>query len=107
MAIGFTAFSGMMAGMSSVLAGFGAIGGIVFLGFGAVIALIGYSLYQLQEWARVATIVLVALSFAGAIFGVIHPIGIGRISSLVRMGIDAYIIWYLVQPQIVACFRRA
>jgi hypothetical protein len=107
MAIGFTAFSGMMAGMSSLLAGFGAIGGIFLLGFGAVIAFIGYSLFQLQEWARITTIVLVAISFAGAIFGILHPIGIGRISSIVRMAIDAYIIWYLVQPQIVGCFRRA
>jgi hypothetical protein len=107
MAIGFTAFGGMMSGMSSLLAGFGVIGGIVLLGFGAVMAVIGYSLFQLQEWARVTTIVLVALGFLMGVLGLLHPIGVGRFSSLVRMGIDAFIIWYLVQPQVSGAFRRA
>lgn len=107
MAIGFTAFSGMMAGMSSLLAGFGVIGGIVLLGLGLACAFIGYSLFQLQEWARVTTIILVAVSFAGAIFGILHPIGIGRVSSVFRMAFDVVIIWYLVQPQVVGSFRRA
>ena len=107
MAIGFTAFSAMMAGLPSFLGGLGVIGGIFLLGFGAAMALIGYCLFQLQEWARVTTIVLVALSFAGAIFGIVHPIGIGRISSVIRMAIDGFIIWYLVQPQVALAFRRA
>jgi hypothetical protein len=107
MAIGFTAFGGMATGMVSMFAGFGVIGGILLLGFGTVMALIGYSLFQLQEWARITTIVLVALSFAGAVFGLLHPIGVGVLASLVRMAIDAVIIWYLVQPQVSAAFRRA
>jgi hypothetical protein len=107
MAIGFGVFAEMMARMQPWMAGLGTIAGIVMLGLGAALALIGYNLFQLQEWARVTTIVLVALSFAGAIFGLLHPIGIGRISSVIRMAIDGFIIWYLVQPQVVGCFRRA
>jgi uncharacterized membrane protein (DUF2068 family) len=107
MAIGFTAFSARMAGMSSLLAGFGVIGGIVLLGLGLACAVIGYCLFQLQEWARVTTIIFVAISFAGAIYGIMHPIGIGRVSSVFRMAFDVVIIWYLVQPQVIGSFRRA
>jgi hypothetical protein len=107
MVIGFGVFAEMMARMQPWMAGLGAIAGIVMLGFGAAMCAIGYGLFQLQEWARVTTIVLVAISFAGAIFGILHPIGMGRISSVIRMAIDGFIIWYLVQPQVVGCFRRA
>jgi hypothetical protein len=107
LAIGLAAFSHLAAGVPGVFAGVGMIGGIVLIGGGAMSGFLGYSLYQLQEWARVTTIVLVAIGFAGALFGFFHPIGIGRISSLVRMAIDAFIIWYLVQPTIVGIFRRA
>lgn len=107
MAIGFTAFSALRNGVPPFLAGLGVIGGIIFLGLGAAMALIGYSLFQLQEWARVTTIVLVAIGFAAAIFGFMHPFGFGRVSAILRMAIDGFIIWYLVQPQVVGAFRRA
>ena len=61
MAVGFTAFGSVATGMMSMFAGFGVIGGIILIGFGAVLAFLGYSLFQLNEWARVTTIVLVAL----------------------------------------------
>ena len=107
MAVGFTAFGGMMSGMNSLLAGFGVIGGIVLLGIGAALAFIGYSLFQLQEWSRIVTIVLVGLGFMMGVFGIMHPIGVGRVSSIIRMAIDGFIIWYLVQPQVSVAFRRA
>jgi hypothetical protein len=107
LAIGLSIFGGMMSGMPTVLAGVGVIGGIVLLGLGGASAAVGYGLFQMQEWARITTIVITAIGFAGALFGFVHPIGIGRISSLVRMGIDAFIIWYLVQPQTAMVFRRA
>jgi hypothetical protein len=107
MAVGFTAFSGMAAGMASLFVGFGVIGGIVLLGLGAAMALVGYGLFQLQEWARITTIVLFAIGFAGGLFGLIHPIGFGRISASIRMALDGLILWYLVQPQIGRVFRRA
>lgn len=106
MAVGFTTFGGVARGMMSMFAGFGVIGGIVLLGFGAVVAFIGYSLFQLQEWARVTTIVLVALGFAAAVFSFFSFGGGARIGSLFRMAIDAVIIWYLVQPNISGAFRR-
>jgi hypothetical protein len=107
LAVGLTIFSGMRTGMPTFLPGIGMIGGIVALGFGAASAFIGYGLFELQEWARVTSIVLAAIGFLGALFGFFHPIGVARFSSLVRMALDAFIIWYLVQPQIVGVFRRA
>ena len=107
MAVGFTAFGSMATGMMSMFAGFGVIGGIVLLGLGAVIAFIGYSLFQLQEWARVTTIVLVALGFVAATVALIGFYGGARISALFRMAVDAVIIWYLVQPQVSGAFRRS
>jgi uncharacterized membrane protein (DUF2068 family) len=107
LAVGLTIFSGMMAGVPTVLAGVGMIGGIVVLGFGAASAFIGYGLFQLQEWARVTSIVIAAIGLLGALYGFFHPVGFARLSALVRMAFDAFIIWYLVQPQIVGSFRRA
>lgn len=107
MAVGFTAFGSMATGMMSMFAGFGVIGGIVLLGLGAVIAFIGYSLFQLQEWARVTTIVLVALGFVAATVALIGFHGGARISALFRMAVDAVIIWYLIQPQVSGAFRRS
>ena len=106
MAVGFTAFGSAVQGMMGLFAGFGVIGGIVLLGLGTVIAFIGYSLFQMQEWARVTTIVLVALGFAAATFALFGFHGGARISAMFRMAIDAVIIWYLVQPQVSGAFRR-
>ncbi len=107
MAVGFTAFGSVATGMMSMFAGFGVIGGIVLLGFGVVLAFIGYSVFQLQEWARITTIVLVALGFAAAVLAFFSFGGGARISSLFRMAIDAVIIWYLMQPQVSGVFRRS
>ena len=107
MAVGFTAFGSVATGMMSMFAGFGVIGGIVLLGFGAVLGFLGYSLFQLNEWARVTTIVLVALGFIAAVFAFFSFGGGARISSLFRMAIDAVIIWYLMQPQVNGAFRRS
>lgn len=107
MTVGFTAFGSMAQGMMGLFAGFGVIGGIVLLGFGAVLAFLGYSVFQLQEWARITTIVLVALGFGAAVLSFFNLGSGARISSLFRMAIDAVIIWYLVQPQVSATFRRS
>jgi hypothetical protein len=107
LAVGLTIFSGMRTGMPTFLAGIGMIGGIVLAGFGAASAFIGYGLFQLQEWARITSIVIAAIGFMGALFGFFHPVGFARLSALVRMAVDAFIIWYLVQPAIVGVFRRA
>lgn len=107
MAVGFTAFGSVAQGMMGLFAGFGVIGGIVLLGLGAVLAFLGYSVFQLQEWARITTIVLVALGFGAAVLSFFNFGGGARISSLFRMAIDAVIIWYLVQPQVSAAFRRS
>ena len=76
------------------------------MGFAAAIAFIGYGLFQMLEWARITTIVIAGIGFAGAIFGFTHPIYVGRFSLVVRMAVDGFIIWYLVQPQIAASFLR-
>ncbi len=107
MAVGFTAFGSVASGMMSMFAGFGVIGGIVLIGFGAVLAFLGYSLFQLNEWARITTIVLVALGFVAAVLSFFGFGGYARISSLFRMAIDAVVIWYLVQPQVSGVFQRS
>ncbi len=107
MAVGFTAFGSVASGMMSMFAGFGVIGGIVLIGFGAVLAFLGYSLFQLNEWARITTIVLVALGFVAAVLSFFGFGGYARISSLFRMAIDAVVIWYLIQPQVSGVFQRS
>jgi hypothetical protein len=107
LAVGFTAFGTMSTGMMSAFAGLGVIGGVLLIGFGAVAAFIGYGLIQLQEWARITTLVLVGIGLLMGFIGLVSPFGFGRLSSIVRIAIDGFILWYLLQPQVRASFRRA
>ncbi|HWR14399.1 MAG TPA: hypothetical protein VN577_06200 [Terriglobales bacterium] len=103
--IGFTAFGAMAQGMQTIVAGLGSIGGILLLGFGAILAFIGYSLFQLKEWARITAIVFSGIAILAAVLSFISPIGMGMISRVFRLAVNAVIVWYLVQPQIKAAFR--
>jgi hypothetical protein len=107
LAVGLSVAGRMATGMPSPLAGVGVIGGIVMMGLGAVMAFVGYGMFQMFEWARITTIVLAGLGLVAAVFGFIHPFAVSRFSLIVRIAIDGFIIWYLVQPGIVAMFRRA
>jgi hypothetical protein len=85
-----------------VAAAAGALGAIVFFIGGAIAVVIAMGLLNLKEWARIVAIVFACLGLLGAAFALIrfHPFG------LIRAAINGWILWYLLQPQVVATFRR-
>lgn len=87
----------------------GVIGGAIFLFIALVTAVIAWGLWTLQEWARILTIILQGIGLAVSILALFalaffHPIGM--IFRLVRITIHGLIIWYLMQPEVVAAFKR-
>lgn len=101
------------AGRSSLLGGMGFLVGILgatsSLVFACIAALAGYGVWTLREWGRILCIVLAVISilfslpgllFLGLHFGFF--LGGYRV---IKIAIQVLIVWYLVQPQIVALFR--
>jgi len=92
------------------IAAFAGVAAGAFMLIMAVIgAVIGWGLWTLQEWARILTIIFNGIFLALGILGMfalafLHPVGI--VFRLVRIAINGVIIWYLLQPDVVAAFRR-
>jgi len=87
----------------------GVAAGAFLLVMAAVMAVIGWGLWTLQEWARILMIIFQGIGLALGILGMFalaffHPVGM--IFRLVRIAINGVIIWYLLQPDVVAAFRR-
>lgn len=85
----------------------GIVGGAFILVFAVIGAVLGWGLWELQEWARIVTIVLNGLALIPSVLGLflwMHPFGI--IFRLVRITVHGLIVWYLLQPQVAAAFRR-
>ncbi len=62
--------SGMKASMGALLAGLGALGGVIVLGFAVLQVAVGYGLWRLLNWARIVLIVFIALGLLSAAAGV-------------------------------------
>jgi hypothetical protein len=102
---GSASHSGAGAGMGMIIGG--AIG--VFLLFLAAISgVAGWGLWSLKEWARIVQIVLAALGVLGRLFSIMTVMAHGRIFglpfSLVILGYYAWVIYYLIQPEVKAAF---
>lgn len=99
-----------------VIAGLMGVAAVVVLLFGALYGALGWGLLKGKEWARIVHLVLAGIGIAG--------IGLGLLSSLGMMGMDAaaagfslvwnlvwgalmgFILWYLLQPGVRAWFAR-
>ena len=83
--------------------------GLVFtLLFAVVAALAGYGVWTLREWGRILCIVLAAitvvLSLPGLLFMGFTWFFLGGY-RVIKLAINALIIWYLMQPQIRSLFQ--
>jgi hypothetical protein len=101
LALGFTFFSAVTAGLPAILSGMGVIGGLFLIGLGAAISFLGYGLFTMREWARMATVVLAVVGMVTGLLG-----GIGIFGRLFRVLINGLIVWYLTQSRIRMSFRR-
>lgn len=116
LAIGGSVLGAMFAaGKSIPLGGMGFLVGVVgaafMLGFAVVAALAGYGVWTLREWGRILCIVLagitVLFSLPGLLFIGLHFGFFLGGYRLIKLAINIAIIWYLLQPQISALFRRS
>lgn len=101
------AASGKAGGMLA-LAGLGAVGAVIMFVFAALVAVVGYGLIKLQNWARIVTIVITGLGLVLAIPSLLflivkfHPFAI--MALLMRVAINALILWYMLQRHVKEAF---
>jgi uncharacterized membrane protein (DUF2068 family) len=98
------------AGAAGILAGLGAAAGVFIIIVGGVSALVGFGLWKLKEWARIVSIVLCGISAAFQLLGLLgslaHFNAFAVIWSIFWIAVDAFIIWYLLKPEVKAAFRQ-
>jgi hypothetical protein len=106
-----TAAGGDRAGATGVGIGMlvGVVGGIAFLIIAALHVLVAWGMWTLKNWARMVTLVLAAIGAVMQVFGVLgsllHFHIFALIWSMIVLGINALIVWYLLQPQVKAAFE--
>jgi hypothetical protein len=102
-----TDYSKLFGGMGLFV---GILGAAFTLVFAVVAALAGYGVWTLREWGRILCIVLAGISILLSLPGLLMGLHFGFFLGgyrMVKLAINALIIWYLVQPQIRSLFRRS
>jgi len=98
------------AGAAGILAGLGAAAGVFIIIVGGVSALVGFGLWKLKEWARIVSIVLYGISAALQLLGLLgslaHFNAFAVIWSVFWVAVDAFVIMYLLKPEVKAAFRQ-
>jgi hypothetical protein len=96
-------------GLAGILGALGAVMGIIFLGFGVVDALVGWGLLKLKSWARIIAIVLAAIGVCFQLLGLLgalsHFNAVNFVFTLIFLAIYAWIIIYLLKPEVKAVFQ--
>lgn len=96
-------------GAAGLMAGLGAAFGVVILIFAALDALLGWGLWKLKNWARIITIVLMVISIGLQLLGLVGILAHFNLFSLILtvvfVAIYAWIVWYLLQPNVKAAFQ--
>ncbi|HEV7676875.1 MAG TPA: hypothetical protein VGQ12_20285 [Candidatus Angelobacter sp.] len=97
------------AGAAGVLAGLGAAAGVFIIIMGGVSALLGFGLWKLKGWARIVSIVLYGISAAFQVLGILGTLAHFNVFALMWgafwVAVDAFIIWYLLKPEVKAAFQ--
>jgi hypothetical protein len=108
---GMLAASRQGGALGGPLAIFGAFAGVAFLIFAALYVVCGVGLLKLANWARILTIVLVALGLVFSAFGAFGAMVAFHMGSaifdLVILAIDAWILLYLFKPHVKQAFGTA
>lgn len=99
------------AGVGGMLAGMGAIAGVVMIVLAIIPGLIGWGLWTLKNWARIVTIVLTGLGLVFIVLGLVGSLMAMEIVSLVMnlcfAALYAWIIMYLLKPHVKQAFGAA
>lgn len=98
-------------GFATLMGALGAGVGIFFLIWGAIEVLIGIGLLKLKNWARIVAIVFAAIGACFQVFGLLGSLAhfnpVSFIFTLIILGIQVLIIWYLLKPEVKAAFQGA
>ena len=104
-----TLLSQQGAGASGILAGLGAAAGVFIIIVGGIGALVGFGLWKLKGWARIVSIVLFAISAVMQLLGLLGSLAhfnvFAVVWSLFWVAVDAFVIWYLLKPEVKAAFQ--
>lgn len=94
----------------------GIVAAIFLFGMAVLAIFAGYGMWSMREWGRILNIVLAAISLLFGLPGLLFSLGHAHVFflggflfggfGLIRIAISAVIIWYLVQPNVVALFQR-
>ena len=97
------------AGAAGIFAGLGAVMGFGFLVGAAIYIALGIGLWKLKGWARITTIVLTGIGAAFQLLGLLMSLthfALGNfLFTAVVLAIEAFIIWYLLKPEVKAAFQ--
>jgi hypothetical protein len=97
------------AGAAGIFAGIGVVAGIFFLIIAAIDVVLAVGLLKLKEWARIVTIVLTAIGGALGLLGLLGSfIHFSLFATIIRicvLAIQAFIIMYLLKPEVKAAFQ--
>jgi uncharacterized membrane protein (DUF2068 family) len=101
---------GQGAGGAGILGALGAAAGVFIIIIGGVAALVGFGLWKLKEWARIVSIVLAGISAALQLLGLLgslaHFNAFAVIWGVFWVAVDAFIIMYLLKPEVKAAFQQ-
>jgi hypothetical protein len=96
-------------GLATLMGALGAGLGIFFLVWAAIEVLVGIGLLKLKNWARIVAIVFAAIGACFQVFGLLGSLAhfnpVSFVVSLIILGIQALIIWYLLKPEVKAAFQ--
>ena len=99
------------AGAAGFFAGLGAVAGVFIIIIGGVCALVGFGLWKLKNWARIVSIVLLGIGVAVQLLGLLGTLAhfnlFAFVWSVLWIAVDAFIIWYLLKPEVKAAFQGA
>jgi len=113
--LGFSLLGGLVgqgggggdAGMA-VLMGLGAVAGVIFFVFALISFVVGIGLWTLKNWARILTIVFSILGVLSNLAGAAIPLMTGEpvsaVSSVIGLGVNGLILWYMFQPHVKQAF---
>lgn len=98
-------------GMMNMLGALGAVAGVVVIVLSAIPLLVGIGLWKLKNWARILVIVFSCLGVLSNLIGLLGGLTAGEMfsvgSSVVGLGINVLIIWYMFQPHVKQAFAAA
>ncbi|HEX3091140.1 MAG TPA: hypothetical protein VHW72_00880 [Candidatus Angelobacter sp.] len=97
------------AGAAGIMAGLGAAAGVFIIIIGGVCAVLGIGLWKVKEWGRIVNMILWGLGGLLQVLGLLgtlaHFTVLGFLWNVFWLAVDAFVVWYLLKPEVKAAFQ--